>query len=146
MKTDRSGLDVAVTIWNPVGNGESSFGHVSTDINGKNFSWGPGGYDSRYPSSQAYNSRQMSFRGGKTYFFTTTPQEDAQISHCLNIQTLGSYGLLLNNCAAPIQRCFPTDFKIPGDKVFPSSLGNDLSNSPRLAGTGPQFGPEDQFK
>ncbi len=40
---DPYGLETEVTIWQPVGWGQSSFGHVSTNINGTTYSFGPDG-------------------------------------------------------------------------------------------------------
>ena len=43
MYVDLFGLKSGVTIWQPVGWGESSYGYVSTDINGITYSFGPKG-------------------------------------------------------------------------------------------------------
>jgi RHS repeat-associated protein len=42
-RSDRRGLYTEVIIWDPVGYGRSSFGHVSIDINGTSYSFSPGG-------------------------------------------------------------------------------------------------------
>lgn len=46
---DPLGLETVVTVWNGVGMGSSAFGHVSSAVNGRNYSWGPGGWDTVYP-------------------------------------------------------------------------------------------------
>src|SRR5690349_13974138 len=51
---DPLGLFTEITVWNAVGIGESSFGHVSANINGANYSLGPGGWDTRYPRADDY--------------------------------------------------------------------------------------------
>ena len=39
---DATGLYTEVILWNAVGHGESSMGHVSVVVNGTSYSWGPG--------------------------------------------------------------------------------------------------------
>jgi hypothetical protein len=81
MFIDPLGLRTEVTVWNGVGAGSSAFGHVTTNINGQNFSWAPGGWDKTYPSADAYNQRQASFRGGTGFALDLTPQEETELAH-----------------------------------------------------------------
>jgi RHS repeat-associated protein len=134
--TDSLGLYTEVVIWNGVGMGSSSMGHVSTNVNGTNYSWGPGGWDSRYPSASNYNNRQQSFRGGTGYALNLTPEEEKAFERCMKARQ-GSYNVLNNNCASPPQDCLPPRLGLPGDKTFPGALGDDLRNSPGFIGTLP---------
>ncbi len=75
-RIDPLGLYTEVVVWNSVGMGSSSYGHVSTNINGSNYSWGPGGWDTKYPSASDYNARQADFRGGSGVILDLTPQQE----------------------------------------------------------------------
>lgn len=45
---DPLGLETVVTVWNGTGMGTSAYGHVSTNVNGRNYSFAPGGWDTKY--------------------------------------------------------------------------------------------------
>jgi RHS repeat-associated protein len=138
--TDSLGLYTEVDVWRGVGLGESSQGHVSTNVNGKNYSWGPGGWDTRHSSASDYAKRQLEFRGGTGYVLNLTPAEEKAFEQCMKARQ-ASYNALSNNCASPPQNCLPPRLGLPGDKVLPGSFGKDLSNSPGLIGTVPYQGP-----
>ena len=80
---DPFGLYSEVIIWEPYGWRGSSFGHVSVNINGKNYSFGPGGWDTRYPSAAEYASRQQQFRTGIGVILDLKPNGEAELSACL---------------------------------------------------------------
>lgn len=128
---DSLGLETEVTIWRGVGMASSAFGHVSTSVNGQNFSWGPGGWDTKYPSSAEYNERQKTFRGGDSYSLNLTPKEETAFKQCLSAHS-GSYGAIGNNCANPVQQCLPLTMRLPRSRIFPGLLGDDLAKSPGL--------------
>ena len=134
MFTDPLGLRTEVIVWNGVGAGSSAFGHVSTNINGQNFSWAPGGWDKTYSTADAYNARQSTFRGGKGFTFDLTTQEEVELAQCLRART-GGYNAVTNNCAAPPQGCLPGRLKVNNGRTFPSDFADDLGKSPGLTGT-----------
>ncbi|WP_167509588.1 RHS repeat-associated core domain-containing protein [Actinobacillus vicugnae] len=54
---DPLGLYTEIIIWEPVGWRASSFGHVSSNVNGTNYSWGPKGWDT-VESAKTYANKQ----------------------------------------------------------------------------------------
>jgi hypothetical protein len=58
---DSLGLETQAVIWHPAGWGGSSFGHVSTIVDGVSYSFGPNGMDIR---SAAEYLNQNIFRDG----------------------------------------------------------------------------------
>jgi RHS repeat-associated protein len=134
MYADPFGLRTEVVVWNGVGTGSSAFGHVSTNINGQNFSWAPGGWDNTYSNAQAYNERQSTFRGGRGFTFDLTPKEEVELAQCLRART-GGYNAFSNNCAAPPQDCLPPRLKVNNGRTLPGDFADDLGKSPGLTGT-----------
>jgi RHS repeat-associated protein len=139
--TDPLGLYTEVIVWSGVGKWESQFGHISTNLNGQSYSWGPGGWDKQYPSAADYAARQQQFRDGRGYVLNLTPQEEAAFKKCLDAHG-GGYHFLQNNCGTPPQECLPPRLGLPGGTWSPNGLGNDLGNSPGLTGTKNYPGPE----
>lgn len=72
--TDPLGLLTEIVIWQPVAWGNSSFGHVSSNINGMTYSYGRGGM-SVIPTAN-YMGRN-SFRSGVGSVLGLTPQQEA---------------------------------------------------------------------
>jgi RHS repeat-associated protein len=126
---DIFGLDTQVVIWNGVGYGESAFGHVSTNINGTNYSFGPGGWDTKYPMASDYSARQQTFRSGTGYNLALTPNQENGLGTCLKSKD-GNYNPIINNCGAAIQACLAELGVNIGNNVFPSSIGQSLAKSP----------------
>ena len=119
---DPSGLATNVVIWQPVGFGASSFGHVSTDINGTTYSFGPSGM-SVMPTSD-YIARN-GFRNGMAVGINLTPQQEAAVNACMS-KPQGSYSVSGNNCGSPIQNCLKQVGIDTGNQTLPVSLGNRL--------------------
>jgi uncharacterized protein RhaS with RHS repeats len=101
---DPLGLYTEIIIWQPVTWGSSSFGHVSTNINGSNYSWGPSGWDSAHPKAADYIKRQETFRSGVGVILNLTPQQEGQLQQCYS-KPRGSYSLFTNNCGSPHKDC-----------------------------------------
>jgi hypothetical protein len=155
MWTDPLGLATGVTIWQPVGMGGSSFGHVSTTINGTTYSYGTGGM-SILP--QADYLAKNGFRDGTEVNLNLTPQQETNLAACL-AKPQGNYKAATNNCGTPIQRCLAEvgvkDFYasgkstigINGRHVLPVDLGNSLLSSGSFGGTTyyPAIRPADGF-
>ena len=131
---DPYGLETTITVWQGVGSASSAFGHVSSNVNGKNWSWGSDGWDRTYPSATGYDSRQQVFRGGTSFDLNLTPNEEAAYERCLSAGS-DAYNAISNNCGNPVQRCLPSRLGLPGDKVLPRSLAGDFAKSPGLLGT-----------
>jgi hypothetical protein len=120
--------------------GSSAFGHVSSAVNGRNYSWGPGGWDTKYPSADAYNARQASFRGGTSYSLNLTQEEEEEFERCLQAHG-GNYNPINNNCTTAAQQCLPKRLGLPGDRTFPGFFGDDMGKSSGLGGVSQRLGP-----
>lgn len=118
-------------MWEPVGWGQSSFGHVSTIINGTSYSFGPNGMDVR--PADDFIARNTAFRNGIGPVLDVNPEQEQTFENCLK-QPQGSYNLFTNNCTGPIQRCLGQIGFPVRNRMFPVSLGNDLLDSGRVRG------------
>jgi hypothetical protein len=119
---DPNGLETNVTVWQPVGWGSSSFGHVSTDINGTTFSWGPGGMSTL---ATADYLAKNGFRDGMGLGIALTPGQEEAVKACL-LKPQGDYSVIGNNCGTPIQNCLRQVGVDTGNQTLPVSLGNRL--------------------
>jgi RHS repeat-associated protein len=131
---DPLGLYTEVVIWRGVGIGSSSFGHVSTNINGQNFSWGPGGWDSKSATATEYNSRQQEFRGGTGVMLNLSQKQETALASCMKERT-APYNAVSNNCGNPVQQCLDAVGAGIGDSVLPSSILQNLRSSPNASGS-----------
>jgi hypothetical protein len=107
--------------------------HVSTNINGSNYSWGLGGWDTKYPSASDYNARQADFRGGSGVILNLTPQQEAALAACMRNHG-GAYSAFKNNCGTPIQSCLEKIGVGIGNSMLPSDVLGNLRNSPNATG------------
>lgn len=123
---DPLGLEAGVTIWQPVGWGSSSFGHVSTDINGTTYSYGPNGMTTL--PTKDYREKN-NFRDGAEVKLKLTPQQEAALKRCLS-KPQGDYSSTGNNCGSPPQRCLKELGIDTGNQTLPVSLGNRLLDMP----------------
>ena len=125
---DPFGLYTEIIVWNGVGVGSSAFGHVSTNINGANYSFTPSGWDRSYPSSNAYAARQQKFRGGNGTVLNLSPAQEAILAQCLK-SSGGAYSATSNNCGTSIQSCLVKIGVNVGNSVLPANLLQALTNS-----------------
>jgi hypothetical protein len=113
-----------VFFWGPVGlRPGSQFGHVSVAVGDKNYSLGPQGWDTRYPSATDYAARQQEIRasGGTGLVLNLTPAQVARVEASLSGHS-GEYSELNNNCTDPIETALEgLGFNL-GRNVFPSGL------------------------
>jgi RHS repeat-associated protein len=130
---DPLGLYTEVIVWNGVGGGESAFGHVSANINGTNYSWGPGGWDKTYPLASLYAARQQGFRSGSGAVLGLSPTQEAALAHCLK-KSGGEYSATTNNCGTSIQSCLAKVGIDVGNSMLPAGLSDALSRSPAVIG------------
>ncbi|WP_198159255.1 RHS repeat-associated core domain-containing protein, partial [Methylomonas lenta] len=119
---DPLGLESTVYVWQPVGWGGSSFGHVSADINGTTYSYGPSGM-TILPTSD-YLSKN-SFRDGTGVTLNINSQQEKSLQACLS-KPQGDYSALTNNCGTPVQSCLKDQGIDTGNQTLPVSLGNKL--------------------
>ncbi|WP_428240557.1 RHS repeat-associated core domain-containing protein [Gynuella sp.] len=119
---DPTGLRTEVTIWHPVGWGASSFGHVSTDINGTVYSYGQHGMWSG--SAETYYGKN-DFRDGQGVVLPLTDYQELQLEQCL-MSDHGNYSAFTNNCGSPVQDCLSELGVDTGNAMFPVNLGNNL--------------------
>jgi RHS repeat-associated protein len=125
---DPNGLETTVTVWQPVGWGQSSFGHVSTDINGTTYSFGPGGM-SVLPTSD-YLSKNA-FRTGVGAKLNLKTEQETRLQACMS-KSRSSFNTVANNCGTPIQDCLKELGYDLGWNLFPVSVGNSLLDYPGL--------------
>ena len=109
---DPTGLDREIIFWNPLPNRSSMFGHVSSvGGNGQNFSFGTGGWDTRYPTAADYAQRQTQGvgRGGLGVVVVMNKSQDVVFDECMQGEkdrpTMGAYNLVSNNCTTSAQGC-----------------------------------------
>jgi RHS repeat-associated protein len=121
-QSDLLGLVTGVTVWQPVGWGESSFGHISTNINGTTYSFGPKGM-TVIPTDE-YLSKN-SFRDGTEVTLNLTPEQEEMLKNSL-LKPQGDYSPLKNNCGSPLQRGLESLGIDTGNQTLPVSLGNQL--------------------
>jgi uncharacterized protein RhaS with RHS repeats len=126
MYTDPLGLLSEIIIWQPVGWGASSFGHVSTNINGTTYSHGPEGM---WTGSTNQYMDMNNFRSGVGTELNLTPKQEQQFEACLK-KPQGNYGAVANNCGAPPQYCLQNmGINLRGYTPLPVNFGNNLLNS-----------------
>jgi RHS repeat-associated protein len=132
---DPYGLDREIIFWSPLTTSNSLFGHVSVVGGaGENYSYGPGGWDSKYPTAADYIQRQVRDFGrvGIGAVVSMTPNQDAAFDKCMAAAKagVGEYGKLLNNCGNAAQSCLMSvGIPITGGSVLPFSFMEDLMNS-----------------
>jgi len=124
MGVDPWGLFTEVIVWQPVGYGKSAFGHVSVNLNGTSYSFGPNGMDVRPASEYA---QMNNFREGVGSVINTTPAQEKLIQNSLN--NPGDYGRISNNCANPVQNGLNSAGINVGTSVLPVSLGDSIIDS-----------------
>lgn len=132
------GLYTEVIRWAASPGFTGSWGHISGNINGKNYSFGPGGWDTRYPTAKEYADRQKSpdiDREGSGIILDLTPFEEAQLAKC--IRMAGQYHAMNNNCGNPWIQCLD-EMGITHSGNRPSVLPQDvmkiISSSKRAKG------------
>ncbi len=138
---DPFGLYTEVIIWQPVTWTSSSFGHLSLNLNGANYSYGPNGWDRTFPNAADYAVRLEGFRSGTGVILNLTPEQEKRLAACL-AKPRGKYSEIKNNCTTPAKDCLQ---EVLGYAVstsfFPENVGNDLLNSPLYNGSTFYSGP-----
>jgi len=123
--SDIFGLYTEVVVWQPVGWGTSSFGHVSVIINGTSYSFGPNGMDIR-PADE-YLSKNT-FREGIGSVLDLCPCEEKKFEDYLKKYN-EDYFWPMVACVTPINEGLKSIGYDIGKNLFPVSLGNALIDS-----------------
>ena len=125
---DSFGFYTEIIVWQPVTWGSSSFGHISANVNGINYSWAPGGWDSN-PSASSYAQNQEKFRSGVGTILRLTPDQEKKLIECY-AKKRKDYNTFTNNCGDPHKECLKEATGMTfSDSNFPVNIGNDLLNS-----------------
>ncbi|MCI0556995.1 MAG: hypothetical protein MN733_00750, partial [Nitrososphaera sp.] len=138
---DPTGLYTEIIVWQPVGWSSSSFGHVSSNVNRTNYSWGPRGWDTKYPNAVDYAKRQQGFRSGVGTILKLTPEQEKKLVECY-AKKREDYSTFTNNCGDPHKDCLrEATGGALSDSLFPVNIGNDLLDSPYYGGSKFYDGP-----
>ena len=141
---DPWGLYTEIIIWQPVTWTSSSFGHVSSNVNGTNYSWTPDGWDTN-PSASNYAQRQERFRSGVGTIFNLTPDQEKKLVECY-AKKRKDYSKFTNNCGDPHKDCLQEATGVLfSDSFFPVNIGNDSLDSPYYKGSTFYSGPSRPF-
>ncbi|MEJ9413760.1 RHS repeat-associated core domain-containing protein [Gallibacterium anatis] len=125
---DPLGLHTEIIIWEPVGYGSSSFGHISSNVNGVNYSWGPNGWESE-KSAASYAEKQAKFRSGVGIPLNLTKEQEEKLISCYS-KGRKKYQFLVNNCGDPHEGCLTEALgKRLSTSIRPVSIGFDYLNS-----------------
>ncbi|WP_150539437.1 RHS repeat domain-containing protein [Actinobacillus vicugnae] len=138
---DPLGLYTEIIIWEPVGWGASSFGHVSSNVNGTNYSWGPKGWDT-VKSANTYANKQTEFRSGVGIIMDLTKEQEDKLEQCYKRER-SSYNFAINNCGDPHEECLA---EVLGKRITysmrPVPIGNELHMSEYSKGKVIYKGPD----
>jgi RHS repeat-associated protein len=119
MNVDPYGLDSGVIVWDPVGWGESSFGHTSAYSNGTSYSFGPSGMTVSPLSDYVGKNK---FRDGKMYGLPMSTAKEDAFAKCL-AGTNRNYNWLAYSCVDPVRQCLSSvGFSYPGPMLTPEDL------------------------
>jgi RHS repeat-associated protein len=140
---DPLGLYTEIIQWGPMSPWyRSPWGHISGNINGKNWSFAPKGWDTSYPTADDYARRQTIpgiDRGGRGVVLDLSPEEEALLEQCL--KDFSWYNMIMSNCGNPWMQCLNQlgiiDDQSAWDKarLLPMDIYRIISGSKRSKGT-----------
>lgn len=136
--TDPYGLYTEIIQWGSAPGFEGRWGHISGNINGDNYSFGPKGWDSRFSAAQQYAQRQADpdiDREGKGVVLDLNPQEEKQLAMC--VKSFKNYNPLTNNCGNPWLQCLQAAGLVSTRNrptVLPADVLGIIGSSPRAIG------------
>ena len=137
-KIDPLGLYTEIIVWGQAPGLTSSWGHMSGNINGRNYSFGPDGWDRTYKNAEDYANRQGSLdidREGRGIILKLTPTQEGELAQC--VSSFSNYHAGSNNCANPWLQCLKTGgFVSPGNRsdIIPSDVWKIIESSPNATG------------
>jgi RHS repeat-associated protein len=134
MYVDPLGLDREIIFWSPMPHINSIFGHVSTrGGNGENYSFGPSGWDEKYPKADSYIDRQTSNnnRVGVGAVVDLNLKQDQKFDQCMSDirSEKDDYSKLANNCTTAAQSCLISAGVAIIPSILPGSFQDALLNS-----------------
>ncbi|SEB18877.1 RHS repeat-associated core domain-containing protein, partial [Marinobacterium iners] len=135
---DPWGLYTEIVQWGRSPGFTGRWGHISGNVNGKNWSYGPHGWDTKYPTFSDYANRQADpdiDRGGRGIVLDLTPEEEAQLQQC--IQGYDDYNGITNNCGSPWVGCLEKLGVVDSSdkaRVLPYDIYKIINSSPRVKG------------
>jgi RHS repeat-associated protein len=136
--TDPYGLYTEIIQWGQSPGLSGSWGHISGNINGQNFSFGKNGWDTRFPLASDYADRQKSpdiDRAGQGIILKLSPLEEAKLGMC--VRKFSNYDSLKNNCGNPWLQCLDEiGITKSGNRpnILPSDVLKIIGSSPRAVG------------
>jgi uncharacterized protein RhaS with RHS repeats len=137
---DPWGLYTEVVQWGRSPGRAGRWGHISGNINGQNWSFGPAGWDTKNPNFSDYAKRQADpdiDRGGRGIDLNLSPVEEAQLQQCL--QSYDNYNGTTNNCGNPWVRCLEKLGIVVDSRdkarILPYDVYRIISASPRANGS-----------
>lgn len=111
-------------VFQPVGDGKSSFGHVAIEINGLLYSWTPSGL---HLTTKADYLKENDFRDGIGYPLRLTDSEaDKLESYFIRYANVAHYNPALANCTDPIEQGLESLGYDVGLTVVPAQLQQAL--------------------
>lgn len=111
---------------------------MSGNINGRNYSFGPDGWDKTYKTAEDYINRQGSSdidREGRGIILKLTPTQEGELAQC--VSSFSNYHAGTNNCANPWLQCLQKGgFVSPGNRpdIIPSDVWKIIESSPNATG------------
>jgi hypothetical protein len=87
-----------------------------------------------YPSASDYIMRNMQFRDGNGVILGLTPDQETELAQCLGTAG-GKYNWLHNNCGTSIQNCLQKVGVVFNPALRPSSILDNMEDSPQAIGT-----------
>jgi len=133
---DPLGLYAQVIIWQPVGWGMSSFGHVSVDINGMTYTYGPrtaNGPNTIQPIATSSYINMNQFRQGIGLELNLTTSEEQEFEAFLKGYNK-SYSFPNNACGAPTRQGLSQLGRNGGLSPLPAGIGLYLIESGLVSG------------
>ena len=122
---DPLGLLTEVVVWQPVGHTDSSFGHVSVNINGTTYNFTPGGMSLH--NTQEYVEANF-FRDGIGSELNLSPCEEKELEEYLK-KFEKEYFWPITTCTTPVQEGLKKLGHDVGINLHPVSLGHAIIDS-----------------
>ena len=118
---------------------------MSANVNGTSYSWGPGGWDTKFPNASDYASHQQGFRSGTGVILKLTPEQEKKLVECY-AKKRKDYSAVTNNCGDAHKDCLSEAMGgTVSNSFFPANIGNDLLDSPYYGGSTFYDGPARGF-
>jgi len=133
---DPRGEETIIIKWSPADKKGGRWGHISANINGKTYSFGPEGWSKKYSLADDYFRRQYitNRRSADITALYLSKSEEIQFEQCLRGHQ--HYNAIFNNCGTPFVRCLGKQNLIGNylDKarVLPMDVHKIIRSSPRV--------------